>query len=82
MIMTKMTRTNSGLGSRLIPFVSFSWIRPIVFICTAATPWLNGKHTVFGKVTKGLEVVRKIESKGTEFGKPRATITIQDSGAL
>ena len=62
-------------------FVAF-FVPPPVFICTAATPWLNGKHTVFGKVTKGMEVVRKIESKGTDFGKPRATITIEDSGAL
>lgn len=53
-----------------------------VFICTGATPWLNGKHTVFGKVTKGLDIVKKIELKGTEFGKPRATIVIEDSGAL
>lgn len=52
------------------------------FICTAATPWLNGKHTVFGKVTKGLDIVRTIESKGTELGKPRATVTIANSGAL
>jgi len=52
------------------------------FICTAATPWLNGKHTVFGKVTKGLDIVRKIESKGTELGKPRATVTIANCGAL
>lgn len=52
------------------------------FICTAATPWLNGKHTVFGKVTKGMDVVRKIEGKGTEFGKPRATVTIADCGSL
>ncbi len=30
------------------------------FITLAATPWLNGKHTVFGRVVKGLEVVEAI----------------------
>ncbi|MBI4992137.1 MAG: peptidylprolyl isomerase [Candidatus Harrisonbacteria bacterium] len=33
------------------------------FIVTAeATPWLDGKHTVFGRVIKGMEVVAKIEN--------------------
>ena len=32
------------------------------FITAVATPWLNGKHTVFGRVTEGLDVVRKIEN--------------------
>jgi cyclophilin family peptidyl-prolyl cis-trans isomerase len=31
------------------------------FITHKATPWLNGKHTVFGKVVTGLDVVNKIE---------------------
>ena len=30
------------------------------FITLAATPWLDGHHTVFGKVVKGMEVVREI----------------------
>ncbi|CAB9514389.1 cis-trans isomerase [Seminavis robusta] len=52
------------------------------FICTGQTPWLNGKHCVFGKVTKGLDVVKKIEANGTEMGKPLNVITISDSGEL
>ena len=31
------------------------------FITTKPAPWLNGKHTVFGEVTQGLDVVEKIE---------------------
>ena len=30
------------------------------FITLAATPWLDGKHAIFGKVTEGLEVVQAI----------------------
>lgn len=52
------------------------------FICTADTPWLNGKHVVFGKITKGLNIVRKIEAYGTEMGKPRADVKIMDCGSL
>ena len=37
------------------------------FIVTAeATPWLDGKHTVFGKVTSGMEVVDTIEQTETD----------------
>jgi len=52
------------------------------FICTGQTPWLNGKHTVFGKITGGEDVVKKIELKGTEMGKPKDIITIKDCGKL
>ena len=36
------------------------------FITTAKTPWLNMKHTIFGEVTKGYEVVQKIEAVSTD----------------
>jgi len=35
------------------------------FITHKETPWLNGVHSVFGKVVKGLEIVDKIEQNDT-----------------
>lgn len=35
------------------------------FITTAPTPWLNGRHTIFGEVVEGMDVVRKIENTPT-----------------
>jgi len=52
------------------------------FLFHLETPWLNGKHTVFGKVTNGLDVVKKIEVKGSELGKPKAKVEITKSGQL
>jgi cyclophilin family peptidyl-prolyl cis-trans isomerase len=52
------------------------------FLCTAATPWLDGKHVVFGSVVEGMDVVKKIESLGSESGKTRAKIAIADSGEV
>ncbi|MBE0496365.1 MAG: peptidylprolyl isomerase [Campylobacterales bacterium] len=31
------------------------------FITTVPTPWLNGRHTIFGEVVEGMDVIRKIE---------------------
>lgn len=52
------------------------------FITTVKTPWLDGKHVVFGKVVEGMDLVRKIESKGTQSGKTSSEIIIADSGEL
>jgi cyclophilin family peptidyl-prolyl cis-trans isomerase len=37
-------------------------------VTTAAAPWLDGKHTVFGQVTDGLNVVDKLEGVQTDGG--------------
>ncbi len=39
------------------------------FLCFTATPWLDGKHAVFGAVTDGFEVLKKLEAVGTNSGK-------------
>ncbi len=52
------------------------------FLCTGETPWLDGKHVVFGKVVEGMDVVKKIESFGSQSGRTSAKIEIADSGEL
>jgi peptidyl-prolyl cis-trans isomerase B (cyclophilin B) len=37
-------------------------------VTTAAAPWLDGKHTVFGRVTDGMDVVDKLEATETDRG--------------
>lgn len=52
------------------------------FITTVPCPWLDGKHVVFGEVTEGLDVVKKIESLGSSSGATRTEIKITNSGEL
>jgi peptidyl-prolyl cis-trans isomerase B (cyclophilin B) len=49
------------------------------FVVTAeATPWLDGKHTVFGRVTGGMEVVDAISQIETDANdKPREPVVIE-----
>lgn len=47
------------------------------FITTASTPWLNGKHTIFGEVVEGYDVVEKIQSAPTTGqNRPLAPVKI------
>ncbi|PSC69049.1 peptidyl-prolyl cis-trans isomerase [Micractinium conductrix] len=52
------------------------------FLCTVATPWLDGKHVVFGQVVEGLDVVKKVEGYGSGSGRTSQTITVSDCGQL
>merc|ERR1712241_1503317 len=50
------------------------------FICTVKTPWLDGKHVVFGSVTEGMDVIRKCEAVGSRSGQTQAVVRIEDCG--
>jgi peptidyl-prolyl isomerase F (cyclophilin D) len=52
------------------------------FICTAATPHLDGHHVVFGQVVEGMDVVEKIESLGSQSGRTSAKIVVADCGEM
>ncbi|XP_066274539.1 peptidyl-prolyl cis-trans isomerase E-like [Branchiostoma lanceolatum] len=67
-----MSMANSGPNSNCSQF----------FMTTAPTPWLDGKHVVFGQVTEGIDVVRKIEKIGTKSGKPTERVVISNCGEL
>ncbi|CAG9759694.1 unnamed protein product [Ceutorhynchus assimilis] len=51
------------------------------FITTKATSWLDNRHVVFGKILKGMDVVRRIESTETDSrDKPIKDVIIADCG--
>ncbi|THH04196.1 hypothetical protein EW145_g5705 [Phellinidium pouzarii] len=52
------------------------------FITTVVTPWLDGKHVVFGQVVEGQQLVKDIEGLGSQSGQPRAKVTITSSGTV
>ncbi|GMH32757.1 hypothetical protein BSKO_00591 [Bryopsis sp. KO-2023] len=53
------------------------------FLCTVDTPWLDGKHVVFGEVLEGMDVVRTVENTPTLPGdQPSKPCVIEDCGQL
>lgn len=52
------------------------------FICTAPTPHLDGKHVVFGQVTKGYGVVKAMEAVGSANGRTSEQVVISDCGKV
>jgi peptidyl-prolyl cis-trans isomerase B (cyclophilin B) len=53
------------------------------FITFAKTPWLDGRHTVFGKVIEGMDVLETVEKLKTDRSNvPQQEVRITDSGTL
>ena len=50
------------------------------FITVKKTPWLDGRHVVFGKVIEGMDVVRQVEQTRTNArDKPEQDVTIAET---
>ena len=52
------------------------------FLCTSTTGWLDGKHVVFGAVSKGMDVVKAVEAVGSQSGATSRPVTIAKCGQL
>ncbi|MFJ8539012.1 peptidylprolyl isomerase [Streptomyces sp. NPDC093591] len=52
------------------------------FVTTVVTPWLDGKHVVFGEVVEGEDVVKAIEALGSRSGATAKKIVVDDCGIV
>ncbi|CAD7943587.1 unnamed protein product [Amoebophrya sp. A25] len=52
------------------------------FITTVPTPHLDGKHTVFGRVIEGMNIVSTIERCGSQSGRTSQKVVIDDCGEV
>jgi len=47
------------------------------FLTFVETPWLDGKHTIFGEVIEGMDTLKSLEARGSERGTPTETIKME-----
>jgi peptidyl-prolyl cis-trans isomerase B (cyclophilin B) len=49
------------------------------FLTFVETPHLNGKHTIFGRVIKGMDTVKELEKSGSRSGKTNEKLLIESA---
>ena len=49
------------------------------FLTFVATPWLDGKHTLFGEVVEGKGTLKELEARGTRSGTPTESLVIESA---
>jgi cyclophilin family peptidyl-prolyl cis-trans isomerase len=47
------------------------------FLTFKATPWLDGKHTIFGEVVSGMETLKEMEKRGSRGGKTSEKLVLE-----
>lgn len=52
------------------------------FILFKATPWLDGKHVVFGELVGDMQMLRLMEERGSKSGEVNGTVTITRCGEI
>lgn len=49
------------------------------FLTFVETPWLDGKHTIFGEVEAGMDTVAELEKRGSRSGQPSEPLRIESA---
>ncbi len=47
------------------------------FLTFVPTPWLDGKHTIFGEIVDGMDVVGELEKRGSSSGRPSQALELR-----
>ena len=63
----KLSMANAGPGTDGSQF----------FLTFVPTPWLDGKHTLFGEVTEGMDVLKKLEAAGSQSGRTTEPLSME-----
>lgn len=52
------------------------------FVTFGATAYLDGRHVVFGEVVAGMDLVRRLETLGSDSGQPKAAVVVAQCGVV